>query len=514
MQKHFNLCVVGSGVAGALIANEVSRNGKRVVIVEAGSQFDRGKRLEQIQKNQILGSNLWPWEVEGRDKFVDTSKTELGWSYKLNRSRVKAVGGSTLHWGGLVDRFWPSDFYSADKWGHGINWPISYKDLEPYYCDAEKELGVSGKPHPLDPPRSQPYPMSEFPPRHGEETWLKVADKLGVSLNSASHARNSKAYGGRPQCKAFAVCNACPISARYSADFHVDQAVATGNVELLTETVARRIDLGDDGKVQQIRATTLEGKDIEINADNFVIAAHAVETARLLLLSNIGNVSDQVGRNLMEHWYASAGGYVEEKSFPRRIGFVTLESNHWYETPERKNRGAIKIEFSDNRDPLIDGIDKGLVGADLAKYDCSKFGHWVEVSAEFEHLPNPNSRVTLHPELTDLFGDPVPKIQFSLSDTDRETQRQAIDILSKLLDARNCREKKVVFSLGRAHHHMGTCRMSSNPDDGVVDKNCKVHNIHNLYLAGSSVFPTGAARQPTLTIAALALRLAKQLSAM
>ena len=486
--------------------------GKHVVVVEAGSYFDRAKRIEQIQKHQILGSKLWPWEIFGRDEFVDSSKDDLGYKYKLNQSRIKAVGGSTLHWGGLVNRFWPSDFNSAERWGLGADWPISYQELEKYYSLAEEELGVSGKSNPLDPPRSQPYPMGAFPPKYSEQAWFRAADKLGISLGSASHARNSQRYRGRPQCQAFAVCNACPIGARYSADFHVDHAIATGNVELLTETVARRIDVGDDKNVHQIRATTLEGKDLEIKAKKYVIAAHGIETARLMLLSNVGNESDQVGRNLMEHWYAAASGFVNDKTFPGRIGFATLESSHWYDSPQREGRGAIKIEFIESRESLSDGIELGLSGADLANFDCTQFGHRVGVAAEIEHLPNPKSRVTLHPETTDMFGDSVPHVQFSLSEIDKETHRCAHDILSTLLEARGCSDQKITHNFARAHHHMGTCRMSSNSDSGVVNKDCRVYGTNNLYLAGSSVFTTGGAHQPTLTIAALALKLADHLT--
>jgi choline dehydrogenase-like flavoprotein len=508
----YDLCIVGSGVAGALIADVAGRRGKRVVIVEAGSYFDRGKRIEQIQKHQILGSELWPWENLGRDGFVDSSKEDLGYKYQLNGSRIKAVGGSTLHWGGLVNRFWPSDFNSAERWGLGGDWPIKYQELERYYCLAEEELGVAGKSNPLDPPRSQPHPMGAFPPKYSEQAWFQVADKLGISLDSASHARNSQPYRGRPQCQAFAVCNACPIGARYSADFHVDHAIATGNVELLTETVARRIDVGDDRNVHQIRAMTLEGKELEIKAKKYVIAAHGVETARLMLLSNVGNESDQVGRNLMEHWYVGASGFVDEKTFPGRIGFATLESSHWYDSPQREDRGAIKIDFIENRDSLADGIELGLSGAELANFDCTHFGHRVGVAAEIEQLPSPNSRVTLHPETVDMFGDSVPHVQFSLSEIDKATHRHAQDILLMLLEARGCSDQKITHNFNRAHHHMGTCRMSSNPDSGVVSKDCRVYGTNNLYLAGSSVFTTGGAHQPTLTIAALALRLADHLT--
>jgi choline dehydrogenase-like flavoprotein len=279
-QRGYDLCVIGSGVAGALVASVAARRGQRVVIIEAGKNFERGSRIEQIQRRQILGSELWPWQLRGRDAYRDESYADLGYEYTLNRSRIKGVGGTTLHWEGMVNRFWPSDFNSAERWGIGADWPISYDELEPYYCLAKAELGVSGQPNLLDPPRSQPYPMNGFPPRFGEAAWVPVAESLGISLDNASHARNSRPYRGRPQCAAFAYCNACPIGARYSADVHIDDALSTGNVQLLTETVARRIDVDAKNDVAQVRATTLSGQDIDITANSYVIAAHAIESAR------------------------------------------------------------------------------------------------------------------------------------------------------------------------------------------------------------------------------------------
>jgi len=510
--QHFDTCVVGAGIAGAMVASRLAKRGLRVVVVEAGKHFKRAERMDQLRSFQVLRTPVWPWENNARDQYVDTSSTDLGYEYRLNQSRVKGVGGSTLHWGGLINRYWESDFRTASTYGLGVDWPLSYADIEPYYCEAESEIGVSGAVSEVDPPRSKPFPMSGFPVKFGESEWQSVADRMGIGLELASHARNSSPYGGRPACSAFSVCNVCPISARYSADFHIEAAVATGLVTLLTETVARRIELSDSGSVSAVRASNLDGDEFEIHADDYVIAAHAIESARLLLLSDVGNQSDQLGRNLMEHWYTGAGGFVDAKIYPRRIGFSTLETSHWYDGPDRQDRGAIKLSFLDGRDPLETGIKDGLLGGELAARDCADFGHWVGVAAEIEHLPNPDSRVTLSQTETDMFGDPIPNIHFALSETDRVTHARALDYAGSLLDARGCRDIEPVGHFVRAHHHMGTCRMSSNPDEGVVDADCRVHGSANLFLAGASVFPTGAGRQPTLTIAALALRLADHLS--
>lgn len=509
--RRYDVCIVGAGIAGAMVAMRLAERGKEVVILEAGRRFDRAERLDQLRGYEVLRSPLWPWESGRRDVFEDSSAGDIGYSYSLNQSRVKGVGGSTLHWGGLINRFWESDFRIASTYGMGVDWPIGYADIEPYFCQAETIIGVAGTPNPTDPPRSQPFPMPGFPAKYGESEWFAIAERMGFTISYNSHARNSRPYGGRPACSAFSVCNVCPIGARYSADFHIEELERTGRVTVVTETVARRIQVSGDGTVQAVLATNLAGDDVEVQADHFVIAAHAIESARLLLLSEVGNGSGQVGRNLMEHWYTGAGGFVDDKVFPRRIGFETLECNHWYDGAERRDRGAIKLSFIESRDPLETGLEDGLLGADLASRDCEEFGHWVGVAAETEHQPNPESRVTLSTTEKDAFGDPAPHIRFAIADTDRATHARALEIANTLLEARGCRDVEPLASFVRAHHHMGTCRMSVDPAAGVVDADCRVHGVGNLYLAGASVFPTGGARQPTLTIAALALRLGDHL---
>lgn len=514
LKNRYEVCIVGGGIAGGLIAYSLTKRGMSVAIVEAGSRFELGDRLKQLKRRQILGEPLWPWVRADRDVFTDSSSASLGYNYPLNDLRVKGVGGSTLHWGGLAQRLRESDFATFTTYGMGVDWPISYAELEPYYCLAETELGVSGIQNPGDPPRSRPFPLPPFETGHDEKYWFPVAEKLGITIDSVSQGRTSRPYRGRSPCVAYAVCNLCPSGARYSGDIHVRLAEQTGLCDVFSETVARRIQLDGSGNVSGLNATSLAGRDIEISATTYVVAAHAIESARLLMLSKIGNHSDQVGRNLMEHWYVGAGGTQSaHRLSPGRIGFGTIECNSFYDGAERRERGAIKIEFGTSpHETLKPNIREGLWGKKLAQYDCENFGRWLSAGAEVEHQPNPNSRVTLDPIVKDQFGDPAPHLHFEVTDTDRKTQRAALDIVNMLLDARGVSDIKITSELNPGAHHLGTLRMSEDPNAGVVDSQCRVHGVENLFVAGSSVFPTGGARQPTLTIAALALRLANHLS--
>ena len=126
--QEYDVCIIGAGIAGAMVATRLAGQGKRIAIIEAGHRFDRAERLNQLRGNEILRLPLWPWESAGRDGYVDTSAASLGYDYDLNRSRIKAVGGSTLHWGGLMNRFWPTDFRTASSYGLGVDWPMTKRE--------------------------------------------------------------------------------------------------------------------------------------------------------------------------------------------------------------------------------------------------------------------------------------------------------------------------------------------------------------------------------------------------
>jgi choline dehydrogenase-like flavoprotein len=480
-------------------------------LVEAGQRFEFGKRLDQLRRYQVAGGLMWPYFNEGRDRYQDSSRESIGVAYPLERHRLKGVGGSTLHWGALIDRLRPTDFQTASTYGIGIDWPLTYDELEPFYSRAEWEIGVSGTTHALHPPRSRDYPMPAFPLSPGDATWVAVTQRLGIEVYPCAHAINNKPYAGRSECLAYAACAGCPSGARYSADFHVKAAEESGLCTLLSETVARRIDLNGAGEVTRIRATTLAGRDVEITARDYVICAHAVESARLLLLSNCGNQSDQVGRNFMEHILVGAGGWhPHHRFYPSRIGFERLESVAFYDGPRRhQQQGGIKLSFGFERDPLS-AIDQNVWGPQLARLDAERFGRWMEIEAQTEQQPNADSRITLDPEVKDAFGDPVPHVRLAFSDICRRTQTEGRGIIERLL--KEVGLPKIAHSwMTFGSHHMGTCRMADDPRQGVVDRNCKVHGTSNLHVLGASVFPTSGALQPTLTVAALSLRFADHL---
>jgi glucose dehydrogenase len=504
-----DVCIIGSGVAGALIAHECATRGMSVLVLEAGPRLDRARRPEQEQRYLATGLKAWPSDPD-RDAYVNSS----AFPYSLNATRVRAVGGSTLHWTAVALRMRESDFETKTRFGLGIDWPLRYRDLEPYYGRAEHELGVSGDANGSGPWRSAPFPMEGFPDAYSDRLWRQAAEAVGVTLERTPYARNNlRGYDGRPPCATYATCHICPIGAQYSADWHVLKAESTGRCTVLADTPARRIALDSGGQVQRVHATGWDGSAHEVTARAVVVAAHAVETARLLLLSKIGNDA-HVGRYLMEHWEIAGGGTSDEPSWPQRVGFPVLTSFAHYEGSDRGRRGAIKIDFRSAEDPLLAfGSQPGLWGRAMAQHDCRHFGRLRTIEVSTEHQPNPESRVTLDADARDPHGDPAPNVRFVLGDIDRETQAAARGAMRTLLEGAKLSDIRIPDRFTGAAHHIGTCRMSERPEDGVVDADGRVHGTQNLFVAGSSVFPTGSGVNPTLTIAALSLRLADHIRA-
>jgi choline dehydrogenase-like flavoprotein len=302
-----DVCIIGAGLAGGLVAHELARRGATVVVLEAGPRYDPRERGAALERLLIDGER--PWTVlPGRDGFTNAGPV----AYPLNDFRVKGVGGTTLHWTAYAVRLHETDFRMRELYGIADDWPIGYADLEPYYGLAEQALGVAGVgDNPFASPRSTPYPLPPFPPSYADRILTRACDSLGIRVHGAPFARNSVPFQERPACEAYGVCashNICPIHAQYTAEVHLDLAVRTGRVTIKPEAPVLRLNTDSTGRVRGVLYAGAGGAVVEQRARHFVLAAHAVESARLLLLSEssrfphgLANGSGMVGRNFMEH---------------------------------------------------------------------------------------------------------------------------------------------------------------------------------------------------------------------
>ncbi|SDJ69503.1 Choline dehydrogenase [Halovenus aranensis] len=514
-----DLCVVGAGPAGALVAARLAEAGQEVVVLDAGPRFDADDRLAR-QERAIRPAYDRPDVWEG-DPKRDAHAASGEWFYPLNHARVKGVGGSTLHWQGMVMRLHEADFRSASERGVGVDWPLDYADLRPHYAEAEREIGVAGgMDNPYAPPREEPFPMAPFEPSYSDSLFAEACAELGIDMHSVPNARNSEPYDDRSECVGYGTCQpVCPSGAKYDATVHIERAEAAGATVIDRAPVQHLAH--DADAIEAAVYATPDGERHRQPAEQFVLACGGVETPRLLLLSKsaqypdgLANSSGLVGRYFMDHLFAGTGGVLDEPTRQNHVGFLTSESHQFYDEADAEV-GPFKLEFFNYAGPspvemALSGEDWG---DDLLGRLREDYGNHVAVGALVEQLPREDSYVGLDRDQTDDHGNPVPDVHWNVGDRALRTIERANEIQERILEQLGA---EITWqagpdSTGPAYHHMGTTRMGTDPDESVVDPRLQTHDLDNCWIVSSSVFPTGGAMNPTLTIGALALRAAEHL---
>ncbi len=525
-----DVVIVGSGVAGAMTGYSLARSGVKVLILEAGPRVDRAKAVIRFRNSPTKGANS-PYPAH--PKVPQPDLADIGAYYvqagpvTFNGLQARVVGGTTWHWGGLPLRYRPNDFVLKSKFGVGVDWPLSYDDLEPWYAQAEREIGVCG---PADydwgSPRSTPYPMPPLSPTYLDTVVAAAAAKVGLTMAPFPHGRNSVGYDDRPPCCGNASCvPICPIGAKYDASVHVAKAEAAG-VRIEPLAIAHEIVVGADRKVTAIRFTRPDGSVHEARGKVFVVAAHAIETAKLLLMSSVpggshtvANSSDQVGRNLLTQLDAGMIGLTKEKLYPYR---GPVETSGIRELRDGDFRGTMAASgTSPSNEGWVRALGpfklaeqfaaKGLRGAALNAAISDHMSRELAMGPSAEVLPNPDNRVTLARDRLDPLGMPRPRIHFSWGQYEQDGAKVAMEYVLGLMNALGATELRRLGPVTDSAVMGGTCRMGDDPKTSVVDRNLRAHDHPNLYLVGSATFPTITASPPTLTIAAFALRAALQI---
>ena len=298
-----DLCIVGAGITGTMLAAKLAQERQlSIVVVEAGDKlFDLEKRFEHRQRYLDYGENWWPGD------FIEDQAAEG------IISRTMAAGGQALHWAATAPRYSREDFRIRSLYGVGGDWPVSYEELEPYYCEAERRIGVAGAQGPESEgwdPRSEPYPMEAFPLDYNQKGLRDWASKAGLDFRVTPTARNTRPYDGRMQCTRCGTCNICPTGAKYSPDFTLQSLLEEQAIELVPNTLVRRLDLDERGRrVERARAVDrVSGEPVEIRARTFALAGGYTWTPHLLLLSassrspdGVANASGLVGRYMCGH---------------------------------------------------------------------------------------------------------------------------------------------------------------------------------------------------------------------
>ncbi len=638
----YDVVIIGAGVSGNLIAKQLGLAGKKVLILEAGlavpdsreeymnnfylalaktpespypalagrtgsSENPAGKLLDPATlptpRATVLGlgqppekSYLIQAQATGQNAPPDPKTGEVR-GLQFSSTFERNGGGTSWHWLGTSLRELENDIQLYTKYGHGVDWPLTYTELQTLWALAEKEIGVAASVVQQEPlevvgleyPEGYQYPMGPIPTSIVDQTvsngvsGLQVPGTLpdtpggsdptmyDVFVTPTPAGRNSEPYDDRRVCAGNTNCiPICPIQAKWDPTVTLGKALDTGNVTVSYQSVAYNVGVNgnsvtgvdyyvwsrdDQGKLQKVSKS--------VTAKIYVLACHAIENAKLLLLSNnqkgIANKSDQVGRNLMDHPLYLSWALAPQPLWGYRGPLATAGIESLRDGEFRKYRSSFRMEIGNEGwnfsvgDPYTtardfitgtndsklntggpNGTPQRLGGTALALQLNNLLTRQFRIACMFDQSPLADNRVTLDvdpntgkPNHTDGLGIPRPKVEYGFDPYTMEGFRMAAYVCSAIYKQMGAQEftKTSVGATGDfsyrgqdyhyygAGHVVGTHRMGTDPCKSVVDASQRSHDLPNMWVVGSGSFPTVCTANPTLTLMALAFKSADSIIA-
>jgi choline dehydrogenase-like flavoprotein len=585
-----DVVVVGAGVTGSLIAQRLTTAGLRVLVLEAGpataSTFDGyTQHLQTFYTASSKGpESAWPPatgapQPDTRHLRSDDSYFVQCGPLKYGSTYTRLQGGSTLHWLGVSLRMLPEDFELRSRYGRGRDWPLGYQALEPWYRQAEREIGVAADVadqthHGIEFAAGYDYPMRRIPLSYSDTVLAAAVDGMPVRLGedeirlkvrSYPAARNSVPRGGyrpvgavdiRPEgqgldpylgerCAGNTSCTPiCPIQAKYNAGKSLAQA-DPAHLEVVAQAVASKLHADPpSGEVRGVEYRRYEDPSSPRHTVHtargrvYVLAAHAVENAKLMLASGLGGASGMLGRNLMDHPSIYGWGLANAHVGPYRGPLSTSGIDDMRGGAFRARHAAFRVDIGNDGwrattgapdTTVVDAVQtRGLYGVDLRRYLGSTLSRQVRFSVNVEQLPSAANRVTVDPRYLDALGNPRPVISYDIDDYTLAGMAEATRVYREVFSRagiEDCTDPEngtwfpeVPYAGGTMRYHgmghfAGTHIMGDDPGSSVVDVDQRSWEHRNLFLVGSGSFPTMGTSNPTLTMAALALRTADRLTA-
>ncbi len=505
--KDKKVAIIGSGIVGSTLAYLLAERGADITVFEKGPAYPY-PHSPQWQDHSLYFHPSPAYELPGDIKGY----TSDGIPFDLERERYMRVGGSASAWEAICIRMMPSDFQTRQLFGYGMDWALTYDELEPFYGQAEALIGVAGtdSDNPFAPPRSTPYPLPHFPLAYDDVILQARLAEAGIALHTTPQARTRQSYDDRAACVNYGTCRHCPIGARYSPNHHLQKAVLTGKCTVLTDTAVRRL-VRDGKRYSVVYRNGTAGEDQVFDADAIIVAAGAIESVRLLLLSKserepdgLGNADGWVGRGFAFHHVWHGRMRYDIPLHPGRFGGWTGQSLQFANTETRGQHAAVKVEFS-SRKAFEPALNWGTALNPQAAMEPMLF--WRQMVLQAEAPISDDKYITLSSE-SDRFGDPFPHIHYRFTDFDIATYHFAHQIFDQFVSATGAMQSEFppLEWWDSGSHHMGGCIMGTSPADSVVNRFGQVHDHPGLFVIGGSNFAgSSGAANPTLTILALAL---------
>jgi gluconate 2-dehydrogenase alpha chain len=547
-----DVVIVGVGAAGGILAAELSKAGMKVIGLERGprlktADFDPHDELRYFQRQELRPDpkrQPVTWRANPNVRAKPLSSMSYG----------NEAGGGTVHYGAVSWRLHEDDFRARsstiERYGAAaipensslVDWPLSYAELEPYYDRAEYELGVSGKAGNLqgkkivggnvfEAPRRRDYPLPPLRPDQSELIFDEATRKLGYHPFSTPRAIISEPYNNRPGCTYCGFCQAfgCHVGAKSSILVtKLPEADATGNFKLITGAMCYRVNSDNSGKVTGVSYYGPDRSDNTIEADLVILSPFIYDNTRLLLLSKtprfpdgLANSSGQVGKHIMTHIRSRVIIAFDDRFVNIYMGPSAQKRSidDWNgDNFDHKDLGFIRGAQISIGPVALEGGPIGAAtmppphgvprwGAGFRDFFAKYYARHAAIAAQIEDLPYPYQTIDLDPDVRDAWGLPAPRMTY---DWRRPNELARTEFIAKKMEEMGrATGAQLVWRTAENHgapggHHEGGTRMGSDPKTSVVNKFGQSWDIPNLFVMGSSTFPSQSSFNPTLTIEALA----------
>jgi len=546
----YDVVVVGSGAGGAMAAYTLTKTGKKVLMLEAGRDYDpvtETPMFKTAHDAPLMGAPTPDKNFGFYDATVDGGwqvpgepyTTGKGSEFKWRRARM--LGGRTNHWGRYSLRFSEHDFKGYSRDGLGADWPFEYADIAPWYDKTEELVGVCGTNTGLDDmPDSSPGVLQTPPkPRVPELLVAAAAKKLGIPSAPMHRAVLTRPKDNRSACFYATDCGrGCSIGAAFQTTTSlIPMARATGNLKIVTDAMVKSVDVDEQGTVNAITYIDRKtARSIRLSAKVIILAASACESARILLNSKsasfpdgLANSSGQVGRNIMDSTGANLGADIpalEGRPIYNEDGHT---ANHlfipWW-GHEAQAKGKLKFSRGYHFEldtgfkapgsyypPKLQGY-----GSEIKRQSKQNYGSHVGLSLRGEMVPNEHCYMEIDNEVKDKWGIPVARFHWKWSEQELnqiahglETARDILTTMGATITDLPAPEDAIKKG-GEIIHEVGTTRMGGSPQDSVTNQYGQTWDCNNLFVMDAGVFASNPHKNCTLTIMTLAMRNASWLS--